>query len=37
MRDGPDTKLGKHFGFMFRPKVEGEKGHELPMIVRKVE
>lgn len=37
MRDGPDTKLGKHLGLSSRPKVEGEKGQELPMIVRKVE
>ena len=37
MRDGPNTQIGKHRSFLFRPKVKGENGQEMPILVKKIE
>ena len=37
LRDGPDTKLGRHRSFLWRPKIKGENGQAVPMLVRKIE
>jgi hypothetical protein len=34
---GPATKIGKQVAVVLRPKVEGEPGVRVPMIVRRVE
>ena len=35
--DGPSTKLDTHRSLTVRPKVEGEEGPKVPLIVRRVE
>ena len=35
--DGPTTKLGTHRSLGVRPKVEGEEGPKVPLIVRRAE
>lgn len=35
--NGKDTIIGKHFGAINRPKVEGEKGPRVPLLIRRVD
>ena len=35
-RDGPQTKLGVAGGILPRPKIVGEEGSRVPLLVRKV-
>ena len=35
--DGPSTKLGTHRSLTVRPKVAGEEGAKVPLIVRRME
>jgi len=34
--DGPQTKLGSHQSIVIRPKVAGEEGPKVPLIVRRI-
>ena len=34
---GPTTKIGEHRGFLPRPKVAGEQGSRVPMIIKRIE
>lgn len=34
---GPGTKLDRHRSIVMRPKVAGEEGQKVPLIVRRIE
>ena len=34
---GPETKLDRHRSFIVRPKVAGEEGPRVPLVVTRVE
>ena len=35
--DGPGTKLDRHRSIVMRPKVAGEEGPKVPLVVRRIE
>lgn len=35
--DGPDTKIERHQSILDRPKVAGQDGAKVPLLVRRVE
>jgi cytochrome P450 len=37
LRDGADTKFEKVLGILFRPKIAGEEGSKVPILVKRVD